>query len=63
MQINGTVCDPSNVCNQVSLVLDLSNAAGTSGDGYQIFAIAFSSVIGCFLLALSVGTVIKTLKT
>lgn len=62
MQINGTVCDPSNVCSQVSVALDFSNIVGTSGDGYQIFAIAFSSVIGCFLIALSVGYVIKMFK-
>ena len=48
MEIQGTICDPSNVCNQISLSLDLSNIAGNSGDGYQLFAVAFSSVIVCF---------------
>ena len=62
MEIQGTICDPSNVCNQISLTLDLSNVAGTSGDGYQLFAVAFSSVIVCFLTALGVGSVIKIFK-
>ena len=62
MDIKGTVCDPGNVCSQISVTLDFSSVAGSSSDGYQLFAIAFSSVLSCFLIAYGAGTVVKIFR-